>query len=313
MSERPHVTVVGSVHTDLIASARTMPAPGSSVIGDRFTLAPGGKAGNQVAQLARLGVPTILISRIGKDPLGDVIAGQLVASGVDLSFLARPEDAVTGASTIFAVGGEYASIIVPGAAAGLTHDDLAAAEVAFRRSRFVLAQLELGIDLAMAALARATASGATTVLNASPIQGVDVGALADVLDLTDVLVVNRHEAAILIAEPVSDRADATLVAAQLNERFGLGATVITCGADGLVLARGSEVIEQAAWPIEVVDTVGAGDAFLGALIAAWQRGDDDRAALRYGAAAGALAASGSGAFTSLPNRAEVDRFLRSRG
>jgi ribokinase len=311
--DRPYVTVVGSVHTDLIASAVTMPTPGSSVIGNRFTLAPGGKAGNQAAQLARLGVPTVLISRIGRDPLGNVIAGQLAASGVDLSFLARPEDAVTGASTVFAVGGEYASIIVPGAAAGLTDTHLAAAEVVFRRSRFVLAQLELGTKLAIAAFIRARDAGATTVMNASPIQDVDPDALAEVLDLTDVLVVNRHEAAVLIAAPISDRADATLVSARLNERFGLGATVITCGAEGMVLARGSQVIEQAAWPIEVVDTVGAGDAFLGALIAAWQRGDDDRASLRYGAAAGALAASAAGAFTSLPNRAEVYDFLRSRG
>ena len=87
MSERTIVTVVGSVHTDLIASASTMPTPGSSAIGDRFTLAPGGKAGNQAAQLAKLGVPTVLISRIGTDALGNVIARQIAAAGVDVSFV----------------------------------------------------------------------------------------------------------------------------------------------------------------------------------------------------------------------------------
>jgi ribokinase len=311
--ERPCVTVVGSVHTDLIASASTMPALGSSVIGDRFTLAPGGKAGNQAAQLAKLDVPTVLVSRIGTDSLGNVIAGHLAAVGVDLSCLARPEEVATGASTVFAVGGEYASIIVPGAAAGLTDNDLATAESAFLRSRFVLTQLELGSALAMAVLSRAKALGATTVLNASPIVGVHFDDLASMLELVDVLVVNRHEAAVLIEAPIAGRADAKIAAVQLNERFGPNVTVITCGADGNVLARERVVIEQSAWPVEVVDTVGAGDAFLGALIAAWQQGDDDRAALSSGAAAGALAASGSGAFTSLPNRSELNDYLQSRG
>jgi len=80
----------------------------------------------------------------------------------------------------------------------------------------------------------------------------------------------------------------------------------------VILARGNTIVEQAAWPIKVADTVGAGDAFLGALIAAWRRGDDDQAALSYGAAAGAWAASGSGAFTTLPDRGELYDFLRSR-
>ncbi len=91
MNGRSGVIVVGSVHTDLIATADAMPTPGSSVLGTRFTLAPGGKAGNQAAQLARLGVPTVLISRIGTDSLGNVIAAQLAGTGIDLTYLARSD------------------------------------------------------------------------------------------------------------------------------------------------------------------------------------------------------------------------------
>ncbi|HYP61883.1 MAG TPA: PfkB family carbohydrate kinase [Thermomicrobiales bacterium] len=313
MNGRSGVIVVGSVHTDLIATADAMPTPGSSVLGTRFTLAPGGKAGNQAAQLARLGVPTVLISRIGTDSLGDVIAAQLAGTGIDLTYLARSTLDPTGASTVFAVSGEYASIIVPGAAAGLTDADLDAAESAFRASRFALAQLELGPDLAHAALSRARTSGSTTVLNASPIHGADPDVLAQVLDVTDVLVVNRHEAAILFHAPMTDRQAIAAAASMLNDRFDLKATIITCGSEGAVLVRGDAVIELPAWPIDVVDTVGAGDAFLGGLVAAWYGGSDDRAALRFAAAAGALAASGSGAFTSLPNRPAVEAFLQSCG
>jgi ribokinase len=312
VTDRNGVTFVGSVHTYLIAAADAMPAPGSSVLGSRFTLAPGGKAGNQAAQLARLGIPAWLVSRIGVDPLGDVIADELQQAGVDLAWLVRTAGAPTGASTVFAVEGEYASIIVPGAAALLSDADLDAASAAFRRSRFVLAQLELGPNPALAALSRAKLAGATTVLNASPIAGVDPASVANALDQTDVLVVNRHEAALIAGTPVPDRSAAVAVADQLGARYGLAAVVITCGADGAVLARGGAVVEQRAMPVRVVDTVGAGDAFLGALVAGWMQGQDDRQALRMAAAAGALAASGTGAFASLPDRAALDGFLRER-
>jgi ribokinase len=287
--------------------------PGTSVLGSRFTLAPGGKAGNQAAQLVRLGITTWLVSRIGTDALGDVLTERLSGTGIDLHWLARSDDVPTGASTIFAVEGEYASIIVPGAAGALADADLDAAAAAFRRSRFVLSQLELGPDRAWAALSRARSAGATTVLNASPIAGVERRALSRVLDVTDVLVVNRHEAALLAGTQVPDRTAAALVALQLGARHGLDAVVITCGADGAVLARAETVVEQQAVPVEVVDSVGAGDAYLGALVAAWVGGQDDRDALRMAAAAGALAASGTGAFTSLPDRVTLDAFLHDRG
>ena len=88
---------------------------------------------------------------------------------------------------------------------------------------------------------------------------------------------------------------------------------ITCGADGAVLARIGTIVEQPAIPILVVDTVGAGDAFLGALVAGWVEGKDDQYALRMASAAGALAATGTGAFNSLPDRATLEAFLRDKG
>jgi ribokinase len=312
VTERSSVTVVGSVHTDLIASADAMPAPGSSVLGSRFTLAPGGKAGNQAAQLARLGIPTWLISRIGIDSLGDLITEQLKGASIDLAWLARTTDAPTGTSTVFAVEGDYASIIVPGAAALLSPADLDAASEALGRSRFVLGQLELGPDLAIATLSLARSTGATTVLNASPIVGVDPEPVSDVLDLTDVLIVNRHEAAVIVGMPVPDRTAAVAAARQLAARHAIGAVVVTCGADGAVLVRDGTVVEQDAVPVAVVDTVGAGDAFLGALVASWMQGQDDQQALRRAAAAGAAAASGTGAFTALPDRAAIEALMSER-
>lgn len=312
MIDRRGVTVVGSLHSDLIASATQMPTLGSSVLGSHFTFAPGGKAGNLATQIARLGVHAWLVSRVGQDPLGDALVEQLAAAGVDGTYLTRSESS-TGASTIFAIDGEYASIIVPGAAGTLAEMDLIAATPALQRSGFVATQLELGLDIARAALDRARLAGATTVLNASPLDGIDITALHPVLESTDILVVNRHEASLLLAGHVADEFTDRDSAQQLRERFDVRAVVVTCGADGAFLARDTHTVQQRAFPISVVDSIGAGDAFLGALIAGWIAGVDDEHALRMASAAGALAASSAGAHASLPDRATLDEFLGARG
>jgi ribokinase len=306
------VTVVGSVHMDLIATAAELPTLGMSVIGTSFTQSPGGKAGNQAAQLARLGVSTCLLAHVGEDALGDQIIADLAQTGFDVTLLSRSADLPTGASLVFGIGAEYASIIVPGAATCLRDVDLDRAATAFAHSRFLLAQLELGPEIARASFTRARASGALTVLNASPLSGGGVDSLYRLLRTTDVLVVNRHEAAKLAGQPVPDRSAAMDVAHGLGAQFGNAAVVVTCGSDGAVLARGGDQTVVDAFPVDVVDSVGAGDAFLGGLVAAWVDGCDDASALRYASATGALAASGAGAFRSLPDRSTVDSFLRAR-
>ena len=313
MSELPRVTVVGSLHTDLIASAGVLPTLGTSVLGDRFTISPGGKAANQAAQLARLGVRTWLVSAVGHDAFGEQISSRLRGAGADLTYLERREDQATGASTIIAVGGEYASVIVPGASAALSDLTLRRALPAIARSSFVVTQLELGVRLTESALHLAREQQATTVLNVSPIGRHEPTGLRRTLSLADVIVVNCYEAGQLAGITVSDRDGAVLAARILGESEGATAVVVTCGADGAVLIRGEEVTAHDSFPIIVADSVGAGDAFLGGLLAGWCEGGDDYAALRLGSAVGALCASGYGAFDSLPDRAQVREFLGPTG
>lgn len=312
MNERSGVAVVGSVHTDLIATAPVMPTLGSSVLGSQFTLAPGGKAGNQATQLARLGVHTWLVSSVGADPLGEMISNQLSASLVDQRYLVRSKGLPTGASTIFAVDGEYASVIVPGAAGALCEADLVAAAPAFQQSRFVITQLELGPDLALAVLSHARAAGAITVLNASPLVGIDIASLGPVLRAADILIVNRHEAEVLLSESGSEGGEAMASAHRLRRLFGSRVVVVTHGAEGAVLVREDAEVLQPAFAVQVVDSIGAGDAFLGALVAAWTNDVDDAHALRSASAAGAIAASAAGAHASLPDQATLSSFLRQR-
>jgi ribokinase len=312
MTARTEVTVVGSVHMDLIATAAEPPSLGVSVIGTSFTQSPGGKAGNQAAQLARLGVATNLVARVGNDPFGEQIAADLARAGVERACLTRSAEIATGASVVFGIGAEYASIIVPGAAATLSPSHLNSATTAFARSRFVVAQLELGSELALEALLRAQESGAETVLNASPLPADAGKSLAQLFGVTDVLIVNRHEAGKLAGSPIPNRTDAEDVAYHLANLLGIATVVVTCGSDGAVLVRNGRSTVADAFPVAVVDSVGAGDAFLGGLIAQWVAGRDDPTALRYASATGALAASGAGAFRALPDLRAVESFLTER-
>ena len=311
MSRLPGVTVVGSLHTDLIVSADVLPNLGTSVLGDRFTVAPGGKAANQAAQLARLGMRSWLVSAVGQDALGEQVTDELQASGVDITFVERLSDRATGASVVIAVGGEYASVIVPGAAATMTARMLRQAASAIVQSMFVVAQLELGAAFAESTLRVAKEQTATTVLNVSPIDGVDPANIYRAISMADVVVVNRHEASMLAGCPVMDMEQTVAAASFIAQLEGPSVVVVTCGADGVVLVRDREVAVQDAFAVNVADTVGAGDAFLGGLLAGWCEGRNDREALRLGAAAGALCASGHGAFRSLPDRQQVRAFLDS--
>ena len=124
-TERRAVTVIGSVHMDLIAVADRLPARGESLTGHRFAMHPGGKAGNQAAQVALNDVPTFIVSRLGDDLFGHDLLAWLAAKGVDTCHVMIDSTEATGASPLLVGGdGEYASIIVPGASALLTESDV---------------------------------------------------------------------------------------------------------------------------------------------------------------------------------------------
>ena len=140
MPERrpPRFVALGSVHMDLIATAERLPAPGESVTGGTFAMAPGGKAGNQACQLALAGADTAIVTRLGDDAFGAQLTAALEARGVDTSHVSIDKEAATGASTVLAAEGDYASIIAPGAAGRLSHEDVERARAA------IAARLEPG-------------------------------------------------------------------------------------------------------------------------------------------------------------------------
>src|SRR5215207_4248665 len=219
---RTAVTVVGSVHIDIVATADRLPASGESVVGHRVALAPGGKAGNQAAQAARNGARTFLIGRVGRDVFGDQLRGALAPTGVDTTYLIADAQEPTGISPVFTgADGEYASIIVPGAGQRLQAEDIEAARDAFAQSAVLLIQGEIPIQLSAHAARLARSLGGRVIFNASPAP-TDAAAIPDALwSDVDVLLVNGTEAERLSGMSVADVPAAVIAAEALQRQFGI--------------------------------------------------------------------------------------------
>jgi len=303
------VVVVGSVHMDLVATADRLPARGETLPGWALGIHPGGKGGNQAVQVALAGARSVMLGRVGRDDFGFRLRAALEEKGVVLDWLSDDDRHPTGASTVL-VGqdGDYCSIIVPGASLALTPDRVADARTAFETATAVVAQLELPVETVAAALTLGQEAGALTILNAAPAPE-NPRVLDGLLSLVDVLVVNEVEAAMLAGRKPETGGGIDEVLAELASSFGIRRLVVTLGSRGAVVIDDSRREWLEGHRVEVVDAVGAGDAFVGTLAASLAHGATFETAARRANTAGALAVTRAGAYDALPTASEVDRFL----
>lgn len=296
------VVVVGSLNRDLVAQVQKLPRAGATVIGTSLETHAGGKGGNQAVACARLGAPVRMVARVGRDAFGDALRNSLTREGVDVSAVRDAQEASGVALVTVDDHGENSIVVIPGANASLSADDLNFE--LFVGARVVVLQLEVALPTVRRAAQLGRAAGACVVLNAAPAQALSSEDLADV----DVLVVNEDEAEILSGCTVQD-AGAFEVAAKLSER-GV-AVVMTLGPRGAVWAeRGlSNLRSRTAFAVNAVDTTAAGDAFVGALAVSLSEGGSLSEAVRWGCAAGALTATKRGAQISLPRRPDIEQLM----
>ncbi|MEV7606563.1 ribokinase [Paenarthrobacter sp. NPDC089322] len=305
------IVVVGSLNADLTIYTERLPQPGETVHGNGFAVNPGGKSANQAVAASKLGGAVTLIGAVGDDPNGAMLLESTANAGVDVSRVRR-SDAATGVAVISVdANGENSIIISAGANGTLSPADVDVA--AFQDAAVVCLCLEVGIDTVIAAAQAGHDAGATVLLNLSPYSEVP-GLLAG---LTDVLLVNAHEAALFLgSEAVIPAADADVAAwepvrSQFADR-GMQRVLVTLGSQGSVvldsLARGAadQLTRIAPTRVSAVDTTGAGDAFTGAVAARLAAGDSLAEAAAFASVAAALAATKKGTQAAYANSAEVE-------
>lgn len=284
------VFVVGSVNIDLIFRVEALPRAGQTVLARSPQELDGGKGGNQAVAAARLGADVRMVACVGTEAAGDRALAGLRAAGVHDRAVQRRGSRTGTATVLVSEDGENAIVVSPAANGLLTPADVDEA-LAHARSGIVLISLEVPLAAAEAAVMAASAQGLTVVLNPAPAHVLSPELLAS----CDVLIPNEHEVGHL-GQP-----DIGALLAR-----GTGAVVVTHGAAGAEIHRmGMPVRLIPAFPVDAVDTTGAGDAFCGGLAWALSTGRHLDSAVTAASATGALATRRTGARASLPSLAEV--------
>ncbi|QCX76716.1 Ribokinase [Streptomyces sp. YIM 121038] len=292
--------VVGSANADLVTAVARRPGAGETVLGSDLAVHPGGKGANQAVAAARLGARTALLARVGDDAYGRLLLDAQESAGVEVAGVL-----VGGAPTGVALitvdpSGDNSIVVAPGANARLTPADVRAARGLFAAARVVSLQLEIPLET-VAEAAGALAPGARLVLNPSPPAPLP----REVLGACDPLIVNEHEARVVLEGAGAEVPDSPEEWAGRLLALGPRSVVVTLGAEGALVATAEGCERVPSVKVDAVDTTGAGDAFTAAL--AWRLGvgEDLVTAARYAVRVGALAVTRAGAQASYPTAAEV--------
>ena len=301
----PDVVCLASWNADLVVRVPRPLARGETLMASAFDISPGGKGSNAAVAAARQGASVALVARIGDDDFGRMGLALWQAEGIDASQVEIAAGERSGIAQIQVFDdGDNSIAVCPGAGAGLEARHARTAAALLRSSRVVMASNEVPVACTYEAFRIARAAGVFTLLNPAP-----AAPLADALLATvDLLTPNQGELRALAGLP-EDAPEAA--AAQSLLARGVGVVLVTLGAFGCRLYPGAGQPTQVlpGHPVPVVDTIGAGDTFTGAMAAALARGLALPAAMAQANAAAALAVQGRGAIDGMPTRDAVAAFL----
>jgi ribokinase len=289
------IVVFGSVNADLFLNVAQLPARGETVLCPTYIFRPGGKGANQAVAAAAAGGAVKMIGRVGRDPYAQPVLDALHEAGVDAS-LVEQSDGVTGTAAVMVeAGGENQIVVASGANMQATADQIP--DALLTKGTTLVLQMEVPVEEIEAVIWRARLSGCRIILNLAPALSIDEAAIR----ACDVLVLNQGEANSLAGV----ERDPEEQASAFTERYALDC-IITLGGQGAVLATSDMLFRIGALDIEPVDTVGAGDAFVGVLATCLDGGAAISYALRQASVAAGLACLQEGAQSGLPTRAEIE-------
>ena len=298
--------VIGSSNTDMSVRTDHLPEPGETILGGKFFMAHGGKGANQAVAAARLGGEVTLVARIGRDVFGDEAIVGFAKEGIDTRFIVRDPDQASGVALIFVDRkGENVIVVAPGSNSRLSPEDADRAADCISECRALVLQLEVPLNTVEHAARLAHEKGVRVVLNPAPMppDGLPKG----LPEAVDVLVPNESEARSLLGMKSDQRIDERSAAGLLRH---VKCAVVTLGGEGVLVVTPEGVRRIPAPEVEVVDTVGAGDAFVGALTVGLSSGRSLMESADFAQRAAAISVTRMGAQSSLPTEEEVARVSR---
>lgn len=279
-----NIVVVGSINADLFVRMPRLPGRGETVSSGEPAWFPGGKGANQAVAAARMGGAVTMVGAVGADAPGQMCLEALQVSGVNVSHVVQGSTPTSIALVMVEESGENQIVVADGANSTVDINAPTFTEL-LTQADAVICQFEVGQDVV---LATAQATRGLFCVNAAPVREIS----ADLAGLIDVLIVNEHE-----------------FAAYGNPTQGL--VVVTAGSGVAKVYRNGDVVAEAQPPVvQAVDTVGAGDTFVGAFVVSLAEGMDVQTALERACAAGSLSTLAHGAQSGMPTVQAVTAFMQ---
>lgn len=306
MSEkRPKICVVGSSNMDLISKIPRLPKMGETLVGHSFHMGCGGKGANQAVMAAKLGAQVTMVTKLGRDPLGEMTFKNYRDLGIDTAYIFFDEKRFSGVAPILVDDqGRNMIVIVPGANDGLSPEDARTAQKAILSADILICQLEVPIETTLEAFRIAKEGGVRTILNPAPAHPLP----DELYKLSDIFAPNETETELLIGMPVKTLEEAEEAAKKLRQA-GPETVIITLGEKGALLVDEEGTTHVPAVETDAVDTTGAGDAFIGSLAYFLAEGRPMRDAIRRANAVAAISVTKVGTQVSFPTREEVAHLI----
>lgn len=294
------ILVVGSLNIDLVVTVPQLPQIGETILGGKFATFPGGKGANQAVAAARMGATVSMIGLVGNDDFGQTLRQVAAQDGIDTKHIEIDPKEATGIALITVdADGRNTIVVASGANLALTRHHIQAAKQAFSAIDVLVTQLESPLEAVNEAVNLAAKSGIHVVLNPAPAQPLG----AELLSKVEFFIPNEREA--------MQVAGVNSLEAAVQKLLSLGVRnlIITLGEQGVLLVTPEGREQFPAHKVPAIDTVAAGDAFVGAFSNGIAQGMRVAEAVRLGNAAAAISVTRRGAQPSMPTRTEVNDFL----
>lgn len=296
------ILVIGSLNIDMVMKVDHMPTVGETILCDGMKLVAGGKGANQACAAGRLGTDVTMLGAIGNDSHGEMQRDSLQRSGVDVSGLITKERVSTGTAFITVnKEGNNSIVVVQGANAQFTPEDIEAHRDLLEECEIVILQLEIPMDTVLYAVKLARTLGKTVILDPAP---VPEHFPEELYQYVDIIKPNESELSRLTG--IADAQNHLEEAVQIVKDHGVKNVLVTLGGDGVYLDTENEPpVHIPAKKVEVVDTTAAGDSFTAALAAMLLEGKTLKEAAEFANQVSAIVVTREGAQDSIPTLQEV--------
>ena len=296
------IVVVGACMIDLISYVPRFPQMGETLHGTEFRMGYGGKGANQAIMAAKLGSKVVMVSKVGDESFGAGTLENFKKNGVSTNFVYKSKEEFSGVAPIFVTPkGENSIVIVSGSINKLTAMEIEKASNEIKQSSYLICQLEIEVELSLIALRLAKKLGVSTILNPAPARS---SLPEEIYKLTDIFCPNESEAELLTGKKINSMTDIEEMAKQFVTA-GAKSVIITLGENGCYVLSNGVGKHISANKVSVVDSTGAGDAFVGALAHFLDLGIDIFESAKRASAVATISVQGKGTQSSFPERDQL--------